>query len=167
MLPFTDSRWDVLDTVYDTKDFGVVSILADEWWASCGFDQERDRYNLLMRQVVHQGSITASAYALVPYLVTLCKDKKTQFDVEYLTDVGWIEMSRIAVELRPPPMPDFLRDDYMQAMEVVPDLVDEAIDAHDSERTELLRAVKPAVHGNWRLAWKQWTGREFETIVED
>ncbi len=115
-----------------------------------------------MRQVWHQGSITTSAYALVPYLVTLCDQRKTPFNIEYLADVAWIEMSRIAPELSPPTMPDFLRDDYLQIMKIVPDMVDEAIDNEiDSDRTEGLRALKPALHGNWRLAYRQWTGQEF------
>lgn len=164
MLPLDDPRWDEFETIYEGQQGGLLSVLVREWWDSSGFDHEFDRYSLLMRQVVNQGSITASAYALVPYLVTLCEQQKTPFNIEYLTAVAWIEMSRIAAELSPPAMPDFLRDDYQDVMKILPDVVDEAIDnAGDAARTRGLRALKPALHGNWRLAWKRWTGQEFQS----
>jgi hypothetical protein len=130
-----------------------------DWWDATGFDQEAENYRALMNQIMHQGDITDAAYALVPYLVWLCQRGATRLAVEYLTDIAWIETMRLSPD--PPAMPDFLAFDYQEALKLVPDLVDDAIDqTDDAEQTWGLEALKPALHGNAKLALKQWTGRD-------
>ncbi len=58
-------------------------------------------------------------------------------------------------------MPDFLFEDYQHSMTSVPDLIEAVLDSNgDADRTWGLSALKPAVFGNARLAFQQWTGRE-------
>lgn len=161
MLEPTDPIWDTFETVYDAATAGKLSDLIFDWWSSTGFDAESENYRKLINQIMHQGSITEAAYALMPSLVHLCKLDQTQFAVEYLTDVTWIETMRLLPDSRSPAMPDVLCDDYQHSMDSVPDLIESVLDSiGDADRTWGLNALKPAVYGNARLAFQQWTGRD-------
>jgi hypothetical protein len=58
-------------------------------------------------------------------------------------------------------MIDLLAADYEHAVKVAPDLVDAVLESSaDVDRTWGLNTLKPALHGNAKLAMQKWTGRD-------
>lgn len=161
MLPLDDDRWGHLTTFYG-KPEDLPKVL-EEWLASIGFDQEdtiyhRDLFDLFL----HQATITNAAFAVVPYLVDVCKRGETRFQVEYLTDVALVEARRLQNGVKgnregTEENPEWLMADYKQAILESRNLADDVIEAeHDEERKRVLVKMKPALHGNAALAWSQW-----------
>jgi hypothetical protein len=160
MLPLNDPRWNELTTFFEDPAY-LTKHLA-EWVDAIGFDQERDIYlNYLFNLYLHQGTITNAAFAVVPYLVSVCEEGRSSFSVEYLTDVAYIEANRLTHGLyynRPNTVefPDWLMGDYRLAIAKSPNLVDDAIDnCNNADRKHELVAMKPAFFGNGKLAWAQ------------
>jgi hypothetical protein len=161
MLPLDDDRWGYLTTFFG-KPENIPKVI-DEWLASIGFDQEDTIYHRdLIDLFLHQATITNAAFAVVPWLVHVCKKGDTRFRVEYLTAVALVEANRLkygvygnreGTEVNP----GWLMTDYKQAIIEARNLVDDAIEAeHDEERKYGLVAMKPALYGNADLAWSQW-----------
>lgn len=161
MLPLDDPRWGQLTTFFgEPEDLPKV---LDEWLASIGFDQEatiyqRDLFNFFL----HQATITNAAFAVVPWLVDVCKKCETRYRVEYLTAVALVEANRLKHGVYwhregTDVAPDWLMTDYKQAIIESRNLVDEVLEEeHDEERKRGLVAMQPALFGNADLAWSQW-----------
>ncbi len=160
MLPLDDDRWGLLTTFFGKPD--DLSKVLEEWLASVGFDQEFTTYSReLFDLFLHQGTITNAAFAVVPYLVDVCKRGDTRFQVEYLADVALVEARRLkngvyANREGTEAYPEWLMSDYKQAILESRELADDVIEAeHNDERKRALVAMKPALHGNAELAFSQ------------
>jgi hypothetical protein len=164
MLPLDDERWRQLTTFYESPE-ALPGVLAD-WLAAVGSDDEilfyrRDLFDLFL----HQATITNAAFAVVPWLVEVCKKRETACRVEYLTDVALVEANRLKYGVYgnrkgTEEYPAWLMPDYHQAILEVRNLVDEVIEeAHDWEWKRGLVAMRPALFGDGELAWAQWHGK--------
>jgi len=160
MLSLDDDHWGLLTTFFDGKDLPKV---IHKWLAVIGSDEEetvywRDLFDLYL----HQVTITNAAFAVVPWLVEVCKEGKTRFRARYLTDVALVEACRLKYGLYfnhegTEEYPEWLMPDYEQAIIQSRNLVDDAIEAErDQEVKRGLIAMKPALYGNADLAWAQW-----------
>jgi hypothetical protein len=161
MLPFDDDRWGRLTTFFGEPE-NLPKILG-EWFASIGLDQEDTIYRRdLLNRFLHQATITNAAFAVVPWLVHVCKSGDTRFRLEYLTDVALVEANRLKHGVYwnrkgTEEYPEWLMSDYKQAIIEARGLADDAIEAeHDVERKRGLVAMMPALYGNADLAWSQW-----------
>gem|GEM_PF-2677564 len=139
MLPLDDVRWGQLTTFFGEPE--KLPKVLGEWLASIGFDQEETIYRRdLFDQFLHQGTITNAAFAVVPWLVDVCKKGVTRFQVEYLTDVALVEANRLKYGVYgnrkgTAEYPEWLMPDYKQAIIESRDLADDAIEGeHDVER---------------------------------
>ncbi len=90
--------------------------------ASIGSDQEDTIYRRdLFDMFLHQNTITNAAFAVVPWLVQVCKNGGTRFRVEYLTDTALVEANRLKYGLYynregTEGYPKWLMSDYKQAI---------------------------------------------------
>jgi hypothetical protein len=128
-----------------------------------GSDQENAiYYEDLFDLFLHQATITNAAFAVVPWLVYVCKKGITKFQVEYLTDVALVEANRLKYGVYSnrkgtEEYPEWLMSDYIQAIMEARNLIDDIIEAeHDKKRKHGLVAMRPALFGNADLAWSQW-----------
>lgn len=163
MLPLNDPRWAELTTFFGDPE--EAPKVLSEWISAIGFDQElviyrRDLFDLFL----HQVTITNAAFAIVPWLVDVCRRGVTQYKVEYLTDVALVEANRLCGGVyfnRPDtvPMSEWLMNEYHPTIQAAQNMANDILDeTPDTERTESLRLIKPALFGNGTLAWKQWSG---------
>jgi hypothetical protein len=101
-------------------------------------------------------------FAVVPWLVQVCKNSNTNWQAEYLTDVALVEANRLKIGVyfnrdATEPYPEWLMPEYHQAIIEARDLVDDALEVeHNQETKQGLMAMKPALYGNADLAWSQW-----------
>jgi hypothetical protein len=161
MLPLDDDGWGRLTTFFGEPE-ELPSVLA-EWLASIGTDREADLYRHELFDVfLHQVTITNVAFAIVPYLVDVCKHGKTAYRAEYLTDVALVEACRLKYGVYfnrdgTDDTPAWLMADYHGAIAEARSLVDDVIDSEqDEEWKRGLVATKPALYGDAELAWSQW-----------
>jgi hypothetical protein len=111
---------------------------------------------------LHQVTITNAAFAVVPWLVHICQQGSTRFQVEYLTDVALVEANRLkhgAYYHRKGTQayPEWLMLDYQQAIVKSRSLIDGVLEAEPvSNRKRGLLAMQPALFGDADLAWSQW-----------
>jgi hypothetical protein len=161
MLQLDDDRWGYLTTFFGKPD--EVPQVLRVWLASIGTDQEdtiyrRDLFDLFL----HQATITNAAFAVVPWLVHVCKREKTPWRAEYLTDVALVEANRLkygvyANREGTEETPAWLMVDYHRAIAEAREIVDDVIESEgDKEWKRGLVAMKPALYGNAELAWSQW-----------
>jgi hypothetical protein len=161
MLALDDIRWERLRTFFESGQ--ELPKVLKQWLASIGSEEEatiygRDLFDLFL----HQATITNAAFAVVPYLVDVCKKGNTKHRAEYLTDVALVEANRLKYGVylngkRSEEFPDWLMRDYHQAILDARDLVDGALEAeHDEEWKGGLIKLRPALHGDADLAWSQW-----------
>lgn len=79
-----------------------------------------------------------------------------------MTDVALVEANRLEHGVYfnregTQESPEWLMADYRQAITEASKFVDEVIDSEqDEERRRFLVALKPALHGDAKLAWSQW-----------
>lgn len=161
MLPLDDNRWECLTTFFGEPE--EVPQLLQGWLSSIGTDQEDTIYRRDLSDVfLHQATITNVAFAVVPWLVAVCKERETLYRVEYLTDIALVEANRLKYGVHgnregTDAYPDWLMADYHRALVEARHFVDDVIDAElDAERKRGLVAMKPALYGNVDLAWSQW-----------
>jgi hypothetical protein len=161
MLSLDDDRWERLTTFFGSPK--ELPNVLKQWLASIGTDEEatiygRDLFDLFL----HQATITNAAFAVVPWLVDVCKKGKTKHRVEYLTDIALVEANRIKYGVYfnrkgTEELPEWLMPDYHQAIIAARDLVDDALYAEqDEEWKRGLIKLWPALHGDAELAWSQW-----------
>jgi hypothetical protein len=111
---------------------------------------------------LHQGTITNAAFAVVPWLVDVCKRQPTKHHVKYLTDVALVEANRLKHGVyfnhkRTEENPEWLMLDHHKAIVESRDLVENALDAeYDEYGKRYLVKLKPALYGDADLAWLQW-----------
>jgi hypothetical protein len=162
MLPLNDDRWQQLTTFFrEPKD---IPKILEEWLASVEFDQNESKIyqDDLFDIFLHQTTITNVAFAIVPWLVHVCRTRDTRFRAIYLTDVALVEALRITYGVHSnregtEKYPDWLMSDYTQAIAEACTFVDDVIEAElDEDRKRFLVALKPALFGNADLAWSQW-----------
>ena len=161
MLPLDDDKWKQLSTFFGESE-NLPSVIRD-WLKSIGSDQEVIVYcRDLSELFLHQATITNAAFAVVPWLVHVCKEGGTKFQVEYLTDVALVEANRLKYGVYfnregTQEYPEWLMLNYQQAIMAARNLVDEIIEAeHNEDRKRGLVAMKPALFGDADLAWSQW-----------
>lgn len=161
MLPLDDDRWSLLTTFFGEP--GDLPKFVEEWLASVGFDQEGEVYvRDLCPFFLHQATITNAAFAVVPWVVDVCRKGETRHRVEYLTDVGLVEANRLrsgvyATREGTAAFPDWLMPDYQQAIRDARFVADDALDEEpDEERKRGLVAMRAALYGDADQAWARW-----------
>ena len=118
MLPLDDSRWGELTAFFSDKSLpGLVG----KWLASLGTEREEEVYFDLYHCFLHQNTIINAAFAVVPWLVEVCKRGGTERRADYLTDVALVEANRIKYGLYchrdgTEESPELLMADYRQAL---------------------------------------------------
>jgi hypothetical protein len=161
MLSLDDDRWERLTTFFASGK-ELPSVLK-QWLASIGSDEEATIYGRdLFDMYLHQATITNAAFAVVPWLVDVCKKGNTRHRVEYMTDVALVEANRLKYGVYfnrkgAEEFPEWLMADYHQAIVDARDLVDDALAAErDEEWKHGLVKLRPALDGDAELAWSQW-----------
>ena len=163
MLPLDDDRWGYLSTFFEEPD--CLPDILNKWMRSIGSDQEETIYQCdLLDLFLHQASITNAAFAVVPWLVHICKQGNTKFRVMYLTDVAMVEVNRLKMGLHynrkgTEQYPEWLMNVYHQAIVEARQLTEITIKEEvDARNKQGLIALKPALYGDADLAWSQWSG---------
>jgi hypothetical protein len=163
MLPLDDDRWCLLTTFFEDPEH--LKVVLTGWLESIGSHQEDTIYiNDLYDLFLHQVTITNAAFAVVPWLVNVCKQGGTKLSIMYLTDVAMVEAIRLKAGLYfnrqgTDPHPEWLMSDYHQAIGEARVLAEDAITAsHEVEKKSGLVALKPALYGDADLAWSRWSG---------
>ncbi len=111
---------------------------------------------------LNQATITNAAFAVVPWLVQVCREGITTFQIEYLTHTALVEANRLKYGVYynrkgTNEYPEWLMSDYQQAIREARDLADVMLQAEpDENRKHGLVAMKPALFGDADLAWSQW-----------
>jgi hypothetical protein len=161
MLALDDRRWKDLRTFFG-KPADLPKVL-EAWMRVIGSAVEYRFYcQEVLDMFLHQATISNAAFAVVPWLVDVCKQRSTVWQMEYLTDVALVEANRLTYGVYTrravrDPYPTWLMADYHQAIIDARDLTDDAIEAEpDVERKHGLVALKPAFYGNADVAWAQW-----------
>jgi hypothetical protein len=161
MLSLDDDRWERLTTFFGSGK-ELPSVL-NQWLASIGSDEEATIYGRdLFDMYLHQATITNAAFAEVPWLVDVCKKRRTKHRVEYLTDVALVEANRLKYGVYfnregAEEFPEWLMADYHQAIVDARDLVEDALATErDEEWKRGLMKLRPALDGDTELAWSQW-----------
>lgn len=96
------------------------------------------------------------------WLVHVCAEGKTKFQIEYLTDVAVVEANRLKHGLYchregTDAEPEWLMADFHRAITEARSLVENALASEsDEERKVGLIAMKPALSGNADSAWENW-----------
>ena len=161
MLPLDDDKWKRLTTFFGEAE--NLPSMINGWLESIGSEQEETVYfRDLAELFLHQATITNAAFAVVPWLLHVCKEGVTKFQVEYLTDIALVEANRLKYGLYynregTEEFPEWLMSDYQQAITESRNMVDKIIEAEQNEdRKHGLVAMKPALFGDAELAWSQW-----------
>jgi hypothetical protein len=161
MLPLNDDKWKQLTTFFGESE-NLPSVI-QEWLEYIGTDQEETIYReKLFDLFLHQATITNAAFAVVPWLVHVCQEGITTFQIEYLTDTALVEANRLKYGVYynrdgTDEYPEWLMPDYQQAIRMARDLADGILQAEpDENRKHGLVAMKPALFGDADLAWSQW-----------
>ncbi len=161
MLPLDDERWKQLSTFFGEPE-NLPSVIRD-WLKSIGSDQEDVVYcRDLSELFLHQATITNAAFAVVPWLVHVCKESTTKYQVEYLTDIALVEANRLKYGVyyhreETEEYPEWLMVDYRQAIIESRNLIEGVLEAElDEGRKRGLIAMRPALFGDADLAWSQW-----------
>ena len=90
MLPLNDDKWKQL-TIFFGKPENLPSVI-QEWLEYIGTDQEETiNREKLFDLFLHQATITNAAFAVVPWLVHVCREGVTTFQIEYLTHTALVE----------------------------------------------------------------------------
>ena len=127
------------------------------WLRSVGGPDEVETFDDFGDAVMREGDTHVGAYALVPYMVDVCRMGRTPLVIDYLTIAGMVELNRLARRPGTPEVPGFLLGDYLRAVRDASELVSPAIrGAGRSLRTWGLRSVRPVFVGDWELAMKYW-----------
>src|SRR5258707_216044 len=137
MLALNDPRWSQLTTFFgESADFPQA---VEEWLASVGSDQEENVYAESMFQAfLRQGTITNAAYAVVPWLVEVCKNHPTNCSASYLADIAYVEANRLTHGLHyhrkgTDETSDWLMVDYRIAIVEARNLIENSIDEEIDE----------------------------------
>jgi hypothetical protein len=161
MLLLNDDKWKQLTTFFGESE-KLPSVISN-WLKSIGSDQEEIVYERdLLDLFLHQATITNAAFAVVPWLVHVCKEGITKFEVEYLTDVALVEANRLKYGVHynregTEEYPEWLMLAYQQAIMDSRNLVDDVLETENNDdRKHGLVAMKPALFGDADLAWSQW-----------
>ena len=162
MLSLDDDRWRHLTTFFGQPE-ELPSIIKD-WLESIGSEQEEVVYDRdLVDIFLHQSTITNVAFAVVPWLLHVCKEHVTKLQPNYLLHIALVEANRLSDGLYyhrtgTEEYPEWLMVDYHQAILESRDLIDKVVEAENLEegiRTRLV-ALRPALFGDADLAWAQW-----------
>ena len=161
MLPLNDDKWKQITTFFGESEH-LPSVI-QEWLESIGTDREETIYREdLFDLFLHQATITTAAFAVVPWLVHVCQEGVTAFQIEYLTDIALVEANRLKYGVHynrqgTDEYPEWLMSDYQEAIREARDLVDDVLQAEpDENRKHGLVAMKSALFGDADLAWSQW-----------
>lgn len=161
MLPLDDDRWKHLTTFFGQSENLPSSI--EGWLKSIGSEQEETVYfRDLAELFLHQATITNAAFAVVPWLLHVCKGGVTKFQVEYLIDIALVEANKLKYGLYynregTEEYPDWLMLGYQQAIAESRNMVDKVIEAEQNkDKKHGLVALRPALFGDADLAWSQW-----------
>lgn len=161
MLPLDDERWKQLSTFFGEPE-NLPSVIRD-WLKAIGSDQENTVYRRdLFELFLHQSTVTNAAFAVVPWLVHVCKESLTHYQVEYLTDIALVEANRLKYGVYyhregTEEYPEWLMVDYRQAIIESRNLIEGVLETElDEGRKRRLIAMRPALFGDADLAWLQW-----------
>jgi hypothetical protein len=165
VLSLDNEKWKLLSPFFGEPE--DLPLVLGKWLSAIGSKQEINIYrDDLFDLFLHQVTITNAAFAVVPFLVAVCKKGDTKFQIEYLTDVALVEANRLKYGVYgnregTEKYPEWLMSDYTQAILEARNLVDGVIMAEQDEnnKTELV-AMKPALFGNADLAWSHWRGQQ-------
>jgi hypothetical protein len=161
MLPLDDERWKSLTTFFGEPE--NLPVVIKKWLEAIGTDLEFTIYSQDLFDVFpHQVTITNAAFAVVPYLVHICKEGRTRYQIEYLTDVALVEANRLKSGVHynredTQAYPEWLMLDYQPAIAESRSLIFGVLGAEpDQNRKRGLLAMQPALFGDADLAWSQW-----------
>lgn len=161
MLSLNDEKWKHLTTFFGEPS-KLPSVISD-WLKTIGTEQEAATYYRdLFELFLHQGTITNAAFAVVPWLLHVCKDGATKLQIEYLTDIALVEANRLKFGLSfhragTEMYPDWLMPDYEQTIIESRQQIEHVLAGEkDETKKRPLVAMMPALFGNAELAWSQW-----------
>jgi len=94
VLSLDDEKWKHLTTFFGEPE--NLPFVLGKWLKAIGSKQEIDIYrDDLFDLFLHQATITNAAFAVVPFLVGVCKKGGTKFQVEYLIPLFQITYYRL------------------------------------------------------------------------
>lgn len=162
MLPLDSPRWTELDTFFGEPK-NTPHVLA-EWVDSVGFDQETTNYEELHELFLHQGTITNTAYAVVPWMINHLSRSDRNQQACYLHDIGLVEFRRLTCGLHflragGDSEPSWLMPDYQEAIRQTQSMAEDALDqALPEELRKMVWSVLPALFGNAVIAHQRKYG---------
>jgi len=161
MLALTDPRWASLGPFFGEG--ADIPRAIERWLGSMGTDAEQDAYfDHLFELFLHQETITDAAIAVVPWLMHACTQLETRHRAMYLAHVAMVEANRLEYGVPRSAagsagLFDDLMPDYRAAIGQARAMADDLIGLRPEDATEHgLVALRPALHGDAGLAWKQW-----------
>lgn len=140
MLTLDSPRWSELSHAYDQAS-DIPSLLRQLKTAPPPKEYDTPPWGNLWSALCHQGDVYTASYAAVPHLVNIAFTKPIRERVHHISLVGSIEIGRHLDKA--PPIPDFLKEAYFDALKQIPKLVLECLerDWEDYEYKALFSAL--------------------------
>ena len=166
MLDLNSSRWSQLESHFGEG--ASVPRLVESWKAAIGTPAENETYEVLFEHYLHQLTILACAYAVVPHVVSALSRVSVAHRLKYLSHVGWVEMSRLDREeveaaasavAQSDEVPEPMRDHFvMITRQRHPDLPTDLA-------SDYLRAVEEAKAQSVSLLCEPWASSDFSRLL--
>ncbi|MBE7557336.1 MAG: hypothetical protein HS126_40380 [Anaerolineales bacterium] len=140
MLPLDSPKWSELHHVYGQAS-DIPSLLRQLKTAPPPEKYNSPPWGALWSSLYHQRDVDTASYAAVPHIVSIAVTKPIRERIHHISLVGTIEINRHLDKA--PPIPDFLREAYFDALKQIPKLVLECLelDWEDYEYKALFSAL--------------------------
>jgi hypothetical protein len=122
MLGLDDAAWRSLPSAYPGED--IPARLRELASFPPGDDYQAEPYFTLWSALCHQGDVYPASYAAVPHIVEAIRASPERAHWSALLLVVCIELSRIGIAGKGPPVPESLSDTYRSALALLPEIVE-------------------------------------------
>jgi hypothetical protein len=153
MLELNDSHWDVLKDAHGAavKIPALIQQLYDDSSPKNSYKEEP--WFTLWSSLCHQGTIYTASYATVPHLIEIALQKEKNIDFNFFLLPVSIEIARRTHN--GPDLPEELKDDYLRAIQKLPQCVKNQINNEwDEPTTKAVIAALALAKGGSKLAEK-------------
>ena len=148
MLPLDSERWAQLKSSAGGDGTLAAQLIGS---ARAGDTAALDE---LQHQICHQLSVGEVAYAGSPHLIAIARDATLEARVQALVIVGWVAAAAAAFPDQTPSLPDDLRKEYLESLEMALPLALDALQSDSLRPGQVidLLGVVAALRGRCNLA---------------